>query len=990
VLSISKHIPTLNEEDPVDDQLDDGREGVGELNRPLLDELNDRGQTSDPGRKPPNPTPESPTASTTLELSTSQLAEIAAEVRNAMSTGGGQNGAWSGSVIVEEASEPNIELGAEQNGNDGDPNRLAAGLGLRDVSFNFHTLDPDLAALLSPNKIAGGNGSRSGSVERLSPSASPTMRIQKIPDEGLSLSTSQNVLSASSRSKGSPVPPPEKLPLLAELPQLSQSKRVFSSAKPHSLTHIPRPSSNSTTTLSPSSTKSRFPHSNASGPAESSSADMITPDRRPSTSSSHPSMFRPPSSPTDPGEQPLAMGRSSTDRRPGSKLGLNTPLKTSTLHNPPSSRPTLRQLSTPNGPWDSETVSPSSRTSSSMGFAGRRQFNPRPSLDSARPSFERLERLERANPQSQPSTQGRVRNRNRSMSESTGSPELARQPTNQPNSGSLHRRAIDFTGPRAVRLFREAGLLPRDRDLERDRDEEGSSRQTSPVYSRSSTDRERMGDYHRQMAPSRTGYSEVSATSSTWGRTRVSPSVTSERVGTPFTSSSSTAPTSATSSLPPMPSPVSPVLQQQREDAAAYQVLREKHQMETEALLSALSDSQNLNKVLREENVRVREENAQLRERLGMLEETIEVMRRESERERERGRLNNSRPHSRDHSAYGSSSRPHMSRFASSEHVGVSRTLSSLEGVYKRSHVITTSRPHTSCLSHDEFGSDLFLPKGRSRAGSRLGTGSTLGSELDLISPESSPGEMVIHRRISPDHRATFMDDDPTQAISHTRNSSDHRDRAYSIANGFGLGHGHPSRRFEAGMERAGARGMGGAGGRRVVSDTLSQRSLPEPSSRPHSRPDPDDDHEGEGDEDETQHGFHLSSGKPSGHLRAHSPASSVFRVPPSNMSMLMRSSPNSDDEGPLDADSTRRDLRPQPSPAFAPKKAQARTWIFPAESHRRGASVGTVPNISPTTADFSMSQPESPGSLRLRSEHEDHLGDMESVHFDGEFDDLS
>jgi len=52
---------------------------------------------------------------------------------------------------------------------------------------------------------------------------------------------------------------------------------------------------------------------------------------------------------------------------------------------------------------------------------------------------------------------------------------------------------------------------------------------------------------------------------------------------------------------------------QQREDAVAYQVLREKHQMETEALLSALSDSQNLNKVLREENVRVREENTHLR-----------------------------------------------------------------------------------------------------------------------------------------------------------------------------------------------------------------------------------------------------------------------------------------------------------------------------------------------------------------------------------------
>jgi len=39
---------------------------------------------------------------------------------------------------------------------------------------------------------------------------------------------------------------------------------------------------------------------------------------------------------------------------------------------------------------------------------------------------------------------------------------------------------------------------------------------------------------------------------------------------------------------------------------------------------------------------------------------------------------------------------------------------------------------------------------------------------------------------------------------------------------------------------------------------------------------------------------------------------------------------------------------------------------------------------------NFSMSQPGSPGSLKLRSDHEDHLGDMESLHFDPEFDDLS
>ena len=972
-LSISKHIPALVEEDPIDSQQDDEQEDAGRPNRPLL---NGRNQASDSGKKSSHRTPGSPTTSTTLEFSTSQLAEIAAEVRNAISAGDGQNGVWLGSVVVEEASEAKIDLGTEHDGDkEGDPNRLGVGLGLGDVSFNFHTLDPDLAALLSPNKIPGGNRSRSGSTERLPPSTSPSMRIQTISDEGLSPSIAPNVLCASSRSKGSPVPPPDNLPLLAESPQLPQSKRTFSSAKQHSLTNIPRPSlsSSSTTTLSPS----RFPRPNAFGSAESSSMDIITPDRRPSTSSSHPSILRPPSSLTDPEDQVYAAG-SGTDQRPGSKPGLSTSFKTSTLHNPPSLRPTLRQLSTPNGPWDSEIVSPSSRASSSLGTASRRQFAPRPSLDSARPNYERLERLERLSPQSRSLSQGRIRNRNRSMSESTGSPELGRQLNSQPNSGSLHRRAIDFTGPRTVRLFREAGLLPkeRDRDHDRDRDEE-----TSPIYSRSSIDRERVGDYHRQMAPSRTGYSEISATSSTWGRPRATPSVVSERVGTPFTSSSSTAPTSATSSLP-LSSPVSSALQQQREGAVAYQILREKHQMETEALLSALSDSQNLNKVLREENVRVREENAQLQERLVVLEETIEVMCRERERERERERLNDSRPHSRNQPTYGSSSRPHMSRFASLEHVGPGRTMSSLEGVYKRSYVsTTTSRPHTAYHSHgDEFASEVFPVKGKSRAGSRLGAGSTLGSELDLISPESSPDEMVGHRRISPDHRATFMDD--------------HRDRVRSISNGFGLGHGHPSRRFEAGMEKAKVKGVsglgvgGGVGGRRVVSDTLSQRSLQEPSSRPHSRPHsrPDPEEQNVEDEDETQHGFKQPSRKSSRHIRRHSTASSsIFGVPPSNMSMLMHSSPDSDDEGLLDADETRRDFRPDPSPTFTFKKTQ----VFPSVGrHGKDASVGNISSASPTTVNFSMSQPESPGSLRLRSDHEDHLGDMESLHFDGEFDD--
>jgi len=160
------------------------------------------------------------------------------------------------------------------------------------------------------------------------------------------------------------------------------------------------------------------------------------------------------------------------------------------------------------------------------------------------------------------------------------------------------------------------------------------------------------------------------------------------------------------------------------------------------------------------------------------------------------------------------------------------KTLFSLEGVHKR----TVSHPHTSYLPYrDKFVSNAFPFKGRSRAGSGLGTGSMLGSELDLISPESSPGGMVRHRRISPDHCETFVDNNPILPISHMWDGSGHGDHAHTIANGVGLGCQHPSRRFEVGMERAKTKGVSGfgVGGRRAVSDTLSQIQ-PEPSSCPH------------------------------------------------------------------------------------------------------------------------------------------------------------
>ena len=85
----------------MDDQQDDEQEDTHSSTRPLLNGFGGRSQVGDPDKKPPRPAPDSPTASTTLELSTSQLAEIAAEVRNSMSASYGQNGAWLGNVVVE-------------------------------------------------------------------------------------------------------------------------------------------------------------------------------------------------------------------------------------------------------------------------------------------------------------------------------------------------------------------------------------------------------------------------------------------------------------------------------------------------------------------------------------------------------------------------------------------------------------------------------------------------------------------------------------------------------------------------------------------------------------------------------------------------------------------------------------------------------------------------------------------------------------------------
>lgn len=187
----------------------------------------------------------------------------------------------------------------------------------------------------------------------------------------------------------------------------------------------------------------------------------------------------------------------------------------------------------------------------------------------------------------------------------------------------------------------------------------------------------------------------------------------------------------------------------------------------------------------------------------------------------------------------------------------------------------------SSSTSHrDAFASDVFPRNRRLRAGSRLGTSSTPGLELDLISPDSSPGEVVGHWRISLDYRVMFsMDDNPILPIPCTRSGSNRGDGAHAIANGFGfgLGHGRPWSDIRRWDGRGRNEGCKRVWNWREASGfcALSQRSQLESSSCPHSRRDPDDKEEGE-----ARRVFKQPLRKSGGHVRMGSTTSSILMAP--------------------------------------------------------------------------------------------------------------
>lgn len=509
VVSISKHIPLL------DESIDEN----AKEDQPQLLSPRSRGASTR--------TPDSPDTYA-FDLSTSKLAE---EVRDAMSQED-QKGDWLQSVVLDDLPIPQDR-----------PVRQGR---VHDVSFNLSALDPELATLLSPNRLTA-------------PGAA--LAAKSTPSAGRSKEDIRLDVSSSDHSNR----PPES-PSTSETWSSTRPSREYGSRQ-----HSPLQSRTSLAASTPSRSPStsavpRFIHPWRS--TKSPRADSV--ERSPGDSSSI-GTRRPPPSPKSVDDHGFTQQHNTGESYPRKSISsrLGTPTHTSTLHHPPSSRPTLRHLTYSTAPRDPDSISPSSRASSSLGTAAsRRQYGPRPSMDSEdRSSFDH----DRASPY-----------RPRSMSESRASPGPPTTTYRTASATVVRTESAHGPGPRTARLFRAAGLIPTNDD---DRFRRSPER-----------------DF-RQMAPSRSGYSEISRSSSSWGRTRTGTisETASARGGTPFSASTSTAPTTASASS----------LHHENE----IQALREKHRMESDVLLSALSDSQLVNKVLREEMAGLRDRIQNLEDR---------------------------------------------------------------------------------------------------------------------------------------------------------------------------------------------------------------------------------------------------------------------------------------------------------------------------------------------------------------------------------------
>ncbi|KAI8992730.1 hypothetical protein BD414DRAFT_283691 [Trametes punicea] len=553
---ISKHLPSLDtsrtSDGPDDERESEQASPNGFL--PLeLQHLRPPRNTRHPSRSPSNDT--SP-----LDLSTSKLTS---EVLAALSASPGKRD-WLSGVIVD-ASTSDTAISRERTPED------------PDARFNLHSLDPDLAALLSPYKMNDAEPALLVAIDAIPPPASSSPPNPHRPKPSASPTSPPPSLETQTSPSGSRLPPASlsaalRRPTSSALPRIvrSVSDRPAFPAAPR--TGLPSPIS-------------RTP----SGRALSHSPERPTSMGSTESTQCQAGLQQAPSVDTQASTPMRRLGTgSSSEVRKSAASRLVTPARSSALSSSTSagsSRPPLSRFNSAQGSsvWETESVSPSSRAPSSVGTAPSRLQEHRPSLDVDRPRL----------------TGTRNRKRSSSVVEHRVTPS---SPTYTMPSGP---RPTDWLGPRTQKAFAAAGLL----DL--DKDSPGSASRPASRFgtTRSSIERERS-----RYTPSRMAFSEAGSSSS-WGARSISRAtgygditagLSSETMSTPRTtlSSASTAPTSisASSSLQHLQSEL--------------QQLQDRHALETGALLNALADSQRTTRMLREEN-------DQLRERLQVLEDKL-------------------------------------------------------------------------------------------------------------------------------------------------------------------------------------------------------------------------------------------------------------------------------------------------------------------------------------------------------------------------------
>ncbi|KAG6889750.1 hypothetical protein C0992_004268 [Termitomyces sp. T32_za158] len=753
-------------------------------------------------------------------------------------------------------------------------------------SLNLNALDPDLAAILSPNRFP--TQRTNANVKNLTinrPRMSPGQSANDFSN-----SSPQFVLAPSPIISGDPELSSSS-PLHLRLPrQQSSLPRLRSPISPR---HSPHSPTLSTVVPSSSASESTFRGEDARKANPPSPLTIFSPTSAP------PSPFTPPKTISSPLSIPTASmtsflsRRSSATKAPNSVLTLasSQPASSSTISRfrtpfTQMSRPGTHRPATSPEANITDALRPFTPSSTSR-LASRPSFDstcresgsfdlPRRSLSSdthhissARPSIDTvrgtatdtenakiasavLERARKRSMSVQDRTGGRhtlgVSRPHYSVGEADregdleGATEFGEQRSSNSQSTRIGRRWVggrtengsapvtEWLGPRTVKAFKAAGLLDfeRDQQLHSDRNGPGSLNSTHGRFAsiRSTS------EYNNARAPSRVAVSEAGGNSisrkasvnGTHGLME-SPTFTVSSGNRDTPRSASTAPTSVSGSSVAF-------LGRDRDQREEFRELKDKHAGETEALLGALSDSQRTAKLLREEN-------GDLRDRLEQAEAEVNALRKVvGELTKETGDLR----------------------------------------VQIQMLKLSTNNRLGAIIQKNGFSLPLHIE--------RDDNGSNKWSDPVSCKVRDKP-EVTFNLHQLQDRNARIPD------------AADH----------------HPdSQAVQAGPV--------------VLSSTPVM----------------------------------------SKHKRRFSTTSSVFPVPPANMTMLLHDHEYDQDTGSLD-DSLYSQLSPSPP--------TPRTLHDDTVTHLVSLTSGN--SISPSTANFSMAT-GSPASLFLRPEHELHLGDMDSL----------